>query len=177
LNVGAAPPVNDQPRDGPDAPGPGVQMLTPHIERPRVQLIGEGGGIAATIALADGLRGRTDAAWQPLVLLGSEEAFPFRARPSLIVVAGIPDGCIACMPLLDGWGIASRLASRADFPGCFDGVVTALADTWLSTLSAEGLAGVEIFACGPALMLEGAAGLARRYGVPWQAQSFDSANG
>jgi dihydroorotate dehydrogenase electron transfer subunit len=120
------------------------------------------------ILLADQLRARTDAHWRPLVLMGSETPFPFRTRPSQIVVAGIPDGTIACMPLLDEWGVASRLASRADFPGCFDGFVTQLADEWLRALSPEGLAEVEVFACGPPPMLEATAKLARRYGLPCQ---------
>jgi dihydroorotate dehydrogenase electron transfer subunit len=84
------------------------------------------------------------------------------------VVAGIPDGSIACMPLMDEWGVASRLASRSEFPGCFDGFVTELADRWLERLSPAGLAEVEIFACGPTPMLEATAKLARRYGVPCQ---------
>src|SRR5215470_7622845 len=95
----------------------------PNPQRPRALLIGEGGGIAAVIALTDQLRVRQDAAWKPLVLLGSDVSFPFRPRPSVIVVAGIPDGTIACMPLLDEWGVASRLATRAGLPGCFDGAV------------------------------------------------------
>ena len=144
--------------------------FTPHPERPRPLLIGEGAGIAAMIFLVERLRARADAEWQPLVLMGCESPlpFPFRPRPSRIVVAGMPDGCIASMPLLEEWGVASRLASRDDFPGCFDGRVTELAQTWLQGLSAAGLADVEIFACGPTSMLEGAAGLARRFAVPCQ---------
>ena len=38
------------------------------------------------------------------------------------------------MPMLDEWGVASRLASKSDFPGCFDGFVTELADAWLASL-------------------------------------------
>jgi dihydroorotate dehydrogenase electron transfer subunit len=100
------------------------------------------------------------------VLLGSDAPFPFRPRPSVIVVPGIPTGVIACMPLLEEWGIASRLASTADLPGCFEGTVTELADAWLSSLGPTDLAEVEIFSRGPAPMLEATANLARRYGVP-----------
>jgi dihydroorotate dehydrogenase electron transfer subunit len=139
-----------------------------HPARPRALLIGGGVGIPPMIFLADRLRARKDADWKPLVLMGSEIPFPFRARPSHIVVAGIPDGSIACMPLLDEWGVASRLASRADFPGCFDGFVTELADRWLKLLSPAGLAEVEIFACGPTPMLQATAKLARRFNVPCQ---------
>ncbi|MGH8138681.1 MAG: dihydroorotate dehydrogenase electron transfer subunit [Steroidobacteraceae bacterium] len=148
--------------------GPIGRPFTVHPQRRRVLLIGGGVGIPPMIFLADRLRARHDADWKPLVLMGSEIPFPFRARPSRIVVAGIPDGSIACMPLLDGWGVASRLASRSGFPGCFDGFVTELADKWLQPLSAAGLAEVEIFACGPTPMLEATAKLARRYAVPCQ---------
>lgn len=125
----------------------------------RPLLIGEGVGIAAVVALAEEFRDR-----QPLALLGSDEPFPFRARPSQIVVHGMPDGVIACLPLLDAHGIASRLASRAGFPGCHEGSVTQLADVWLGGLNPEALAEIEIFTSGPAEVME----LARRYHVPCQ---------
>jgi dihydroorotate dehydrogenase electron transfer subunit len=102
------------------------------------------------------------------VLLGSDEPFPFRARPSSVIVSGIPTAVIACMPLLETWGIPCRLASRADFPGCFDGPVTALADAWLASLGPPELNEVEIFASGPEAMLVSARHLAARYGVPYQ---------
>jgi dihydroorotate dehydrogenase electron transfer subunit len=148
--------------------GPIGQPFTPHPERPRVLLIGGGVGIPPMIFLADRLRARSDAEWKPLVLMGSEIPFPFRTRPSRIVVAGIPDGAIACMPLLDEWGIASRLASRAEFTVLFDGFVTQHAGQWLAPLSPAGLGEVEIFACGPTPMLAATAKLARRFGVPCQ---------
>jgi len=61
--------------------------FTPHPERPRALLIGGGVGIPPMVFLADRLRARTDAAWQPLVLMGSEIPFPFRTRPSKIFVS------------------------------------------------------------------------------------------
>jgi len=120
------------------------------------------------VFLADRVRGRTDADWKPLVLLGSENPFPFRARPSQIVMAEMPEGAIACMPLMDEWGIASRLASKAGFPGCFYGGVAQLAQEWLRAVSPDVLAEVEVFACGPTSMLEEAAAVARRFRVPCQ---------
>ena len=60
------------------------------------------------------------------------------------------------------------MASKADYPGCFDGFVTALADAWLASLGPAELAEVEIFSCGPTPMLEATAKVARRYGVPCQ---------
>ncbi len=72
------------------------------------------------------------------------------------------------MPLLEEWGIASRLASRADYPGCFDGFVTELAKKWLQSLSDAALAEVEIFACGPTPMLQATARLAGQFALPCQ---------
>jgi dihydroorotate dehydrogenase electron transfer subunit len=116
----------------------------------RVLIIGDGAGIGAAIHLVERERATRPGSlpWRPLVLLGSDAPFPFRPRPSVIVVPGIPTGVIACMPLLEEWGIASRLASTLDLPGCFDGSVTALADTWLRSLGAAERAEVEIFAYG-----------------------------
>jgi dihydroorotate dehydrogenase electron transfer subunit len=148
--------------------GPIGKGFTPHADRPRTLLIGGGVGIPPMVFLAERLRERTDAKWLPLVLMGSEIPFPFRTRPSQILVAGIPAGTIACMPVLDEWDIASRLASRSDFPGCFDGFVTELADAWLATLALEQLREVEIFSCGPTPMLAATARLARKYSVPCQ---------
>jgi dihydroorotate dehydrogenase electron transfer subunit len=140
--------------------------LNPH--RPRPLLIGGGVGIPPMVFLAEALASDRRAEWKPLVLMGSEIPFPFQSRPSTILVPGIPDGVIASMPLLDGWGIPSRLASRSGFPGCFDGFVTELAATWLSTLDKRAHDEVEIFACGPTPMLEAAAKVAARFGVPCQ---------
>ena len=148
--------------------------------RPRRLLIGEGAGIGPTLFLAEQMRAKDGLAatglWKPLVLLGSDIPFPFRPRPSVIVVPGIPTGVIACMPLLEEWGVASRLASTADLPGCFEGTVTELADTWLSSLSPTDLTEVEICSCGPTPLLEATATLARRYNVPHQTSSPDAPN-
>jgi dihydroorotate dehydrogenase electron transfer subunit len=134
------------------------------LTRPRQLLLAEGAGdgIPRIIELAARLS-------HPLVLLGSEGPFPFRPRPSRIVVLGIPDGVIACMPLLDERGIASRLASRSDLPGCFDGSVTELARKWLENLSAAGLGELEIHACGPPQLLDNAQELGSRFAVPCHA--------
>jgi dihydroorotate dehydrogenase electron transfer subunit len=148
--------------------GPIGKGFTPHPERPRTLLVGGGVGIPPMVFLAERLRERTDAKWQPLVLMGSEIPFPFKARPSTILVPGIPAGAIAAMPLLDGWGVPSRLASKAGFPGCYDGFVTQLADEWLGSLDAAGKMEVEIFSCGPTPMLEAMAKVAAKHDVPCQ---------
>ncbi|HEX4647388.1 MAG TPA: hypothetical protein VH111_01055, partial [Steroidobacteraceae bacterium] len=148
--------------------GPIGQPFVPHPERPRQLLLGGGVGIPPMVFLAERLREADGEGMSTLVLMGSEVPFPFRARPSTLIVPGIPAGTIACMPLLEEWGIPSRLASRSDFPGCFPGVVTELADAWLASLGEAQLRQVEVFSCGPTAMLEASAKLARRYGVPCQ---------
>jgi dihydroorotate dehydrogenase electron transfer subunit len=148
--------------------GPIGNGFKPSPARPRTLLVGGGVGIPPMVFLAESLVGRDDAEWKPLVLMGSEIPFPFQARPSTILVPGIPDGVIACMPLLDSWGVPSRLATLAGFAGCFDGYVTDLAAAWLSSLDAQALSEVELFACGPTPMLQATARVARRFGVPAQ---------
>ena len=148
--------------------GPIGRGFTASADRPRSLLIGGGVGIPPMIFLVDALRRRTDARWQPLVLMGSEIPFPFRARPSTLLIPGMPAGVIAGMPLLEDWGVPSRLASLAGFPGCYEGYVTALAEVWLAALEPQALGETAIYACGPTPMLKAVAGLARRYGVPAQ---------
>jgi dihydroorotate dehydrogenase electron transfer subunit len=72
------------------------------------------------------------------------------------------------MPLLEDWGLPSRLASLAGYPGCFVGYVTELAAHWLASLERGALEEVAIFACGPTPMLRAAAHVARRFAVPCQ---------
>jgi dihydroorotate dehydrogenase electron transfer subunit len=157
-----------QPKQRLSVLGPIGQGFVPHRERTRVLAIGGGVGIPPMIFLAERLLERTDAAWKPLVLMGSEIAFPFRARPSTIMIPGIPAAVIAGMPLLEEWGVPSRLATLAGFAGCFDGFVTELARAWLAGLAPAALAETEIFACGPTPMLAATARLAREFCVPCQ---------
>ncbi|MGB9331902.1 MAG: dihydroorotate dehydrogenase electron transfer subunit [Steroidobacteraceae bacterium] len=146
--------------------GPIGNPFLVHRQRPRALLVGGGVGIPPMVFLAERLK--EDRTYKPLVLMGSEVPFPFRTRPSATVVAGVPPGTLACMPLLEEWGVPSRLASRADFAGCYSGFVTELAQEWLASLGPQELAEVEIFACGPTLMLKATAQLAREFGVPCQ---------
>jgi dihydroorotate dehydrogenase electron transfer subunit len=147
--------------------GPIGQGFEPHAARPRVLAIGGGVGIPPMVFLAETLA-RSGAAWKPLVLMGSEIPFPFRTRPSHILVPGVPAPVIACLPLLDDLSVPSRLASLSGFAGCFEGYVTELADHWLRALSAAERAEVEIFACGPTPMLRAVAALAEVHQVPAQ---------
>jgi dihydroorotate dehydrogenase electron transfer subunit len=151
-----------------NALGPIGNGFVPHRERPRTLLVGGGVGIPPMVFLAERLREDTATQWKPLVLMGSEIPFPFRARPSTILVPGMPEGVIACMPLLDEWGIPSRLTSLAGYAGCHEGYVTDLASVWLGSLDRAAVGEVEMFACGPTPMLKAAAAVARRFAIPCQ---------
>ncbi|MGD8380123.1 MAG: dihydroorotate dehydrogenase electron transfer subunit [Gammaproteobacteria bacterium] len=136
--------------------------------RPRPLLIGGGVGIPPMVFVADTLRTDRRADWKPFVIMGSEVPFPFRARPSEIMVPGLPDGVIACMPLMEDWGIPSRLASLQGYAGCFEGYVTDLARAWLDSLDAEQRGEVGVLTCGPTPMLRAVAALAAEYDLPCQ---------
>lgn len=148
--------------------GPIGKGFMPHPQRPRVLAIGGGVGIPPMVFLSEQLLEDQRSTWKPLVLMGSELPFPFRARPSRIMVPGLPPEVIACMPLLDEWGIPSRLASKAGFAGCFEGFVPELARHWLRSLDEAQRAEVEIFACGPTAMMAATAAVAREFSLPCQ---------
>lgn len=135
--------------------------------RRRPLLLGGGVGIPPMIFTASELRARSPEA-VPLVLMGSEVPFPFDARPSEIIVPGMPAGVIAAMPLMEDWGIASRLASLQDYAGCHEGYITDLARHWLTSLSREERGEVYILSCGPTPMLKATAALAAEFGIPVQ---------
>jgi len=146
--------------------GPVGMPFKPDRSRPRTLLLGGGVGMPPMIFLADSLR--HDRQWRPLVLMGSEVPFPFPSRPSRILVPGVNSDVIAAMPLLDDWGVPSRLASLQGYPGCFQGYITDLARCWLKALTLGERAEVGIFACGPHPMLAATARLAREFNLPCQ---------
>jgi dihydroorotate dehydrogenase electron transfer subunit len=135
-------------------------------DRPLTLLLGGGVGMPPMVFLASVLQ--RNPVYQPFVIMGSEAPFPFRSRPSEIMVPGMPKGVIATMPLLEDWGVPCRLTSLSDFPGCHEGYVTDLARLWLDALDDSRRRQVEIFACGPHPMLEACARLAEEYHLPCQ---------
>ncbi len=130
-------------------------------------LIGGGVGIPPMVFLAEHMKNSGEEL-SPFVIMGSEIPFPFTSRPSQIMVKGIPEGVIASMPLLEDWGIPSRLTSLQDYPGCYSGYVTDLARAWLESLSPESRDNVEIFSCGPTPMLRAVSLLAQEYNLSCQ---------
>ncbi|OOZ41931.1 dihydroorotate dehydrogenase electron transfer subunit [Solemya pervernicosa gill symbiont] len=147
--------------------GPIGTPFKPTPERTRPLLIGGGVGMPPMVFLADSMR-QSGAKTSPLVILGSEVPFPFNASQSKLEVAGIDADTNAAMPLLEEWGVASRLASLQGYNGTHQGYVTDLARRWLDSLSSDERTQVEIFSCGPHPMLEAVAAVARDYGLPCQ---------
>ena len=135
-------------------------------DRPTILLIGGGVGIPPMVFLADTLR--KNPAWDIFVILGSEIPFPFELQRSSIPVTGIDAGISSAMPLLEDWGIPSRLTSLQGYEGCFDGYVTELAKQWLAGLDQLERDKIAIYACGPTAMLKAVADLAARYELPCQ---------
>lgn len=133
--------------------------------RSRPLLIGGGVGIPPMVFLAEHMKSSYKEL-SPFVIMGSEVPFPFSAKPSQIILEGMPDGVIATMPLLEDWGITCRLSSQQAYPGCFDGLVTDLARHWLNQLSKDQRQQVEVFSCGPTPMLKAVAELAREFNLP-----------
>lgn len=150
-----------------DLIGPIGQSFKLDNYKKRPLLIGGGVGIPPMVFLAEHIK-HTTKGLKPLVIMGSEIPFPFRSKPSQIMLHEMPSEVIACMPLLEDWGIPSRLTSLQDYPGCFNGYVTDLARYWLDRLDHDERNEVEIFSCGPTPMLKAVAQLAREYDLPCQ---------
>lgn len=124
-------------------------------------LIGSDSGYSALIRAATELQ-QADERSPLLVLFGATDTFPFRPRPSTILVPGMLEGVIACVPALEEFGIASRLASTAGLPGCYDGTVSALAELWLQSLEPAARTEMYIGIAGPDDLILAAEELGRR---------------
>lgn len=147
--------------------GPIGNPFTVSPQRPNALLIGGGVGIPPMVSIADHLCEQAGS-FKPLAVLGSEIPFPFDLVPSKLATPWLDSRTNNSMPLLESWGVPSRLATLAGFEGCFHGYVTDLAEQWLSTLAVDELAKTEVFACGPTPMLKAVAALAARHQLPCQ---------
>lgn len=146
---------------------PQGQSFVVHAERSRPLLLGSGQGMAPLIFLVDHLRNHP--VFKPLVILASEDAFPFTPRPSRFLVPGMPHGVIATPPLLDDWGVPARLVSARGHPGYYEGDIITLARLWLQALTAAQREEVELFTSGPLAFQFELQTLAREHGLPCQA--------
>lgn len=136
---------------------------------PRALLLADDGGIAPLVFLARRLRNRQPRV-KPLALFELTPPLPFQPQPSRIMTPGLPAGVIAALPLLEDWGIPSRIACPAgDQPGCFEGAAAELARGWLEV--SRGVADVTVFACGGGGLVETARNLASAYKLACQTRT------
>jgi dihydroorotate dehydrogenase electron transfer subunit len=149
-----------------DLLGPIGRGFALDIDRTRILALGGGVGIPPMIFVADWVR--TNARFEPLVLMGSEVPFPFTTVEARVAAGPQPAQARDAVALLEDWGVPSRLASKAGLAGSFDGYVTDLARHGLAHSSAEQLAATQILACGPEPMLRASANLAAEFDLPCQ---------
>jgi hypothetical protein len=92
---------------------------------------------------------------------------PFTPKPSQILLPGAPAEALACVPLLEDWGVASRLADpnecRIPKPGWFSGTAVSLAETWLEKTAAGHC---RLACCGPQHFVDTVLTLADRRRLP-----------
>ncbi len=167
VGVGTANLAAQQPGTSLSVLGPIGKAFELHPQFKRPLLIGGGVGIPPMVFVAEHIH-RQQLPYQPFVIIGSEIPFPFNAQDSDLEVAGVSATSNAAMPLLESWGIPSRLASLQGYPGTHQGYVTDLARTWLDGLNLEQRQQVEILTCGPTPMLKACAELAAEYDLPCQ---------
>lgn len=92
---------------------------------------------------------------------------PFTPKPSQILLPGAPAEALACVPLLEDWCVASRLADpdehRIPKPGWFSGTAVRLAETWFEKTAAESC---RLVCCGPQSFVRDVLTLADRRQLP-----------
>lgn len=143
--------------------GPIGQPFRPDPKRPNVLMIGGGVGIPPMVFLGDTLR--HDSRYNVRAILGSEIPFPFPLVASELPFHGADDALSSTMPLMESWGIPTRLTSLAGYGGCHVGFVTDLAARCFEQASAAERDATRIYACGPTPMLKAVAALAAQFGI------------
>ncbi len=135
-------------------------------------LLADAAGFAALMFAARRLRAR-QAAVTALALLALPAQPPFRPRPSAFLVPALPPPVIAAVPLLEDWGLPSRLACEtAAIPGCHHG---GLAELLPALLAARPPAGACLY--GRAAFIAGLAPILAQAGLPWRAAELEAVPG
>lgn len=158
--------MSDAGSNPPEEGAPRLVVTSAHRPQRLLLLIATDAGYYPMIRLATKAHCDGDSPWPVLALFGAEDAFTFRPRPSTILVAGMPAGVIACVPALEEFGIASRLANTLGLPGCYDGTVTELAALWLESLAPGMIENVAITVSGADATVSAVEALGRRMNVP-----------
>lgn len=129
----------------------------------KILLIGEKLGLAPLVFFCQSLLALHPSTHPLLVLLGDDGTFPFTAKPSQFIVDHVPAGVIACMPLMEDWKIASRLANQQSLAGCYEGSVVELAQAWLENQHNYRQEKIDVYASGSKAMGERVSVLAQRF--------------
>ncbi|MDH3325291.1 MAG: hypothetical protein OEM38_01075 [Gammaproteobacteria bacterium] len=95
------------------------EHLNVSLDEEKPVLIADELGLPSIFFLADLLMRKYQR--QPLVILSTEQQFPFTPKPSQFIVSDFPSGMLATCPLLEDKKIPARLISKAFQPGCYDG--------------------------------------------------------
>lgn len=133
-------------------------------QRPALLLIGGGVGIPPILFLAEHAR---SSACQPTVLMGSEVGFPFATTVSSLPLAGCLSDTNLSAQALEELSIPSRLASDQGIDGCHKGYLDSLARLWIEATDTPH-SKIEIFACGPQVMLQSIAKIAFEFDLACQ---------
>ena len=160
-----------QPGDRISIMGPIGRPFVLDPDKPNALLIGGGVGIPPMVFIAAAMR--SDERFRPSAILGSEIPFPFERQASALAFPGVNAAIDSTMPLLEGWGVPTRLTSLQDFTGCYKGYVTDLARCWLDEADAATRSSTAIYTCGPTPMLKAVAALAADYDIPCQVSLED----
>ena len=136
-------------------------------DKPKALLLGGGVGIPPMISLSEEIK-ESHPGISPVVFMGSEVPFPFERSASALAISGLAEENGDCLPLLESWGVPSRLASLQDYKGVYQGYITDLARDWLNALSEADRQQVAVYSCGPTPMLKAVAALAKEFDLPCQ---------
>ena len=154
--------------------GDSVKMMGPigngfshDLSKQTPVFIGGGVGIPPVLFLAEYLK-ENNPEMTPYAFFGSEIPFPFETTESEINIEGLEQSNFATIKDMEEKQIPCRLASLANFKGCYNGYVTELVDTWLSQLNPSEKEKIILYACGPEVMLEAAAKLAKNHKLDCQ---------
>lgn len=137
----------------------------------RALLLGDLSGLAVLVFLAEQLRA-APVRVKTFAILGLDGEAPFRPAPSRLIVPGVPAWVTGTLPLFEDWGIAARLTSLTERPGCYEGTAVQLARGWLDVQ--QGVRDVCVYACGGPALLADACALAGAYGLAFQGRGTGS---
>lgn len=129
-------------------------------------LVGEGLGISPLIFLADEIKKTTKQ--KPILFFGSNDTFPYKYSPSKYIMKDFHPAVTASPNFIESMGFVSRLASKKNIPGCYNGNVTDLVEDWIKTLDLGQIKRTNIYACGTKKMLKNISIIARKYKIECQ---------